>query len=381
MNQLCVHNGFGFCRHSSKFGQSITDQDCLTCPFREFPEDLPPCQHKGSDRTCCSSLSICRLHKTDCDTQNLQAMPGVRVCKSCPDWKPSGEFAPRRNEGFNSEPWKGPFRKKPWSFEVTVSIPVIGGVDAISAIVELYRLQSVRPFIQLIDTGSRSEDFARIEALRAEDVEVHQLRFSGVKHPSDFPAIAMDLAFSSARTPFLLATHADCFPMSKRLVEELLEECRSAGVVGYQISPRPHSGWEEMVGHTLTMFDMKVIDQINGGWSLRRLVNNFDHPDGIPAGHEINSALSPNWPDTEILINCQLKKAGIRPLIIGTELNAQRTLDHRIDHCRSWASANLYSLSSDYAKKSGQWIAEAIRSAKRRADQWRSEADRDSASC
>lgn len=262
---------------------------------------------------------------------------------------------------------------KPWAFPVTVSIPVIGGVDAITAIVDLYRLQTVRPFIQLIDTGSRPEHLEKIQLLTAEDVEVHSLRFAGVKHPSDFPAVAMDLAFSSCRTDFLLATHADCFPMSRTIVEELLEHCKEEKVVGYQISPRPHSDWQKMVGHTLTMFCMKTMDGIGGGWSLRRLVNTFQHPDGIQATHEISPATSPNWPDTELLINYQLLQAGIQPKIIGTELNAMRTVDNRIDHCRSWASSNLYAAGSPYAGESGRWIADATKQAIERAKIWRAQ--------
>ena len=261
---------------------------------------------------------------------------------------------------------------KPWHRNVTLAIPVMDSTESVAAIVELYRLQTERPFIILIDTGSLPENLASLQALAAEDVEVHSLRLNGVKHPSDFPAMAMDLAFSICRTDFLLATHADCFPMSRTLVSDVLQQCSAESpVVGYEITERPHSDWRGMVGHTLTMFHMPTMDDIGASWSLRRLIRTIPHPDGRPAGHEINPATSPNWPDTELLVNYQCRKAGITPRIIGTEKNAARTTDDKIDHCRSWASAQLYSSRSNYAEKSNGWLADGIQKATQRAAEWR----------
>lgn len=275
---------------------------------------------------------------------------------------------------FEERPWEGGWRKKPWQFDVCVAIPVLDAFEAVEAIVALYRLQTAPPFIVLIDTGSTSEQLLKLQQLSGEDLEVHSLRLNGVRHPSDFPAVAMDLAFSICRSPYLLATHADCFPTSRTVCAELLEHCRNGSpVVGYEITERPHSDWPGMVGHTLTMFDVNAMDRISGSWSLRRLVAQFEHPDGASAEHAINPATSPNWPDTELLINYQCRRAGIVPHIIGRERNAARTLDERIDHCRSWASAKLYSSGSDYASKADGWLSDGIARARDRAAVWRAE--------
>jgi len=313
------------------------------------------CKHRGSQRRCCDSTFICR---------KLGDKPNA-ACLTCSDFEPHFKHAPRRGEMFDRRPWEGGWRRKPWHYDVTVAIPVMDAYDAIEQIVALYRLQTVRPYIVLIDTGS--VDF-RLHELAAEDVEIHSLRLNGVKHPSDFPAIAMDLAFSVCRTEWLLATHADCFPRSRDIVEEL----RAYGVAcaGYEITERPHSDWRGMVGHTLTMFHMPTMDDIDAAWCMRRLVRQYPHPDGAKACHEINPATSPNWPDTELLINYQLRKAGICPKIIGVEANAVRTVDRRIDHCRSWASAALYSHGSDYQSKSQSWIDDGISQAKDRVKEW-----------
>ena len=142
-------------------------------------------------------------------------------------------------------------------------------------------------------------------------------------------------------------------------------------VVGYEITERKHSDWRGMVGHTLTMFHMPTMDMIGAGWSLRRLIRCFSHPDGKSATRNINPATSPNWPDTELLINYQCRKAGIVPMIIGTEENAKRTQDHRIDHCRSWASANTYAGNSVYATDSTNWVADAMEKSRVRINEWR----------
>lgn len=271
---------------------------------------------------------------------------------------------------FAQKGWTGPHVRKPWDYAVTVVIPVIDSPESVTAIVDILRLQTLRPFIMLIDTGSSPENLAAIQKLEAADVEVHSLRFSGVNHPSDFPAIAMDLAFSACRTRFVIATHADCFLTGRDVLNEIVELLKSHCVVGYELTERPHSDWRGMVGHTLTGFDIHVMDKINAGWSLRRLIAQFPHPDGMPALHNISPATSPNWPDTELLLNYQLRQNGIQPLIIGKERNAARTTDHRIDHCRSVASATLYSAGSEYHNNATGWLQDGIRKAKERVRRW-----------
>lgn len=330
------------------------------------------CAHLGRQRKCCESLWICR--ETPGMNCVLSGAPTaeVRSCEHCPHWKPAQPIAPVRGQNFRDRPWEGAWLRKPWDYSVTVAIPVCDASGAVEAIVGLLRLQTERPFIMLIDTGSTADELQALQKLAGEDIEVHSLRLNGVRHPSDFPAVAMDLAFSACRTDYLLATHADCFLTGREVVEELMQLCiAQSPVVGYEITPRSHSDWHGMVGHTLTMFHVRTMDSINASWSLRRLIANEKHPDGRAASHDISPATSPNWPDTELLINYQCRKAGIVPLIIGTEANAARTTDHRIDHCRSWASAHLYGSQSAYATKSNNWLQDGIEKARARAGEWR----------
>ncbi len=247
-------------------------------------------------------------------------------------------YAPTKNQKYFPNTWEGASSKKPWDYKVTACIPVLDTPEEIELVVKLLQLQNELPFIQIIDTGSTQENWSRIEKLRSESVEVHQFRFSGVLHPSDFPAIACDFAFSSARTEYIFMTHADCFLMNRDVIGELLSMCSAeCPIVGYEISPRQHKDWVGMVSHTCSMYHMNTMDKIGAGWNLRRLCCIFNIKDSRP------DPLRPNWPDTELLINYIARNEGIVPKVIGKEENFMRTQDHRIDHCRTLTAGKLYS--------------------------------------
>lgn len=259
------------------------------------------------------------------------------------------------------EGWAGSLRRKPWDYRVTAAIPVINTVEPLPLVIETLRLQTERPYIVLVDTGSvarRNE----IEALRAEDVEVHWIMSHGWRHPSEPITAALDFVLSCCHTPYLFTTHSDCFLKRRELLAEMVGLCRKHHAVGYQLSPRPHPDWEWMLGHTCTMFDVATLDRINASWSLRRLCNNR----GVELKPEV---CGPNWPDTELLINYQLRDAGVKSYILGSERNRERTNDENIDHCRSLPSAGLYD--SNYARQAGQWMVDAVIQAKARIAAWR----------
>lgn len=125
------------------------------------------------------------------------------------------DYAPIRNKPSFEAPWEGNCHKKPWDYQVCAVIPVLDTYEQLNICVELLRRQTVSPFIIVIDTGSTDQELNKITSLRSDDLEVHSLRFNGVCHPSDLPAIAMDLAFSMCRNNFLFATHADVFVKEK----------------------------------------------------------------------------------------------------------------------------------------------------------------------
>lgn len=286
-------------------------------------------------------------------------LPSSRPAAPCP-WAPA-----RGDQLVIGKPWEGSIAKKPWEYSCEAIIPVLDTPDTLRIVIELLRLQKDRPYIIVIDTGSSPECFAEIEMMRAADVEVHSLRFNGVRHPSDFPAIAMDLAMSMCRTEFMFCTHADVFLRNREVITELRGMCSlQQPVVGYQITPRAHEDWVEMVSHTCTMLHMPTMDKIGAGWSLRRLCNNREV-------QHIPNILGNNWPDTEILLNYILWENGMKAKLIGTEANHARTLDHRIDHCRTLTAGRLYS--PTYAKECQAWVNEALSQAMERINLWRKE--------
>lgn len=275
------------------------------------------------------------------------------------------EFAPTRKKMSIFKPWEGEVVAKPWDYKVTAAIPVLDTYEQISICLQILRMQTERPFITIIDTGSCDEQLEMMQSLRAEDVEVHCLRFNGVKHPSDFPAVAMDLAFSMCRTEYLFATHADVFLRRRDFVADMLERCQKSKVVGYEISPRAHHDWKGMVSHTATMYHMPTMDQIGFGWSLRRLCSIFGIEDSKPNPN------TPGWPDTELLGNYLLRQHDMKPEIVGKEDNFLRTKDENIDHFRSFTSGKLYSHS--YYKVVSRWFEQAKRDALERIDEWKRE--------
>lgn len=281
---------------------------------------------------------------------------------------PTLRFAPLRGSYATRLPWEGPFIKKPWHYGVTVGIPVLDTPDELAMVVALLRKQTVAPFIVIVDTGSTDDNLAKIANLRAEDVEVHSLRMNGVKHPSDFPAIAMELIQARTQTEWLFCTHADCFLKRRDVIEEFINIAVRVNVpaVGYQISPRAHADWEGMLGHTATLLRMPDILRMGVGWNQWRvclLEGIEDHsPDPAKA----------NWPDTEILLNYTLRKNGITAYIVDkdnpVEKNRERNEDHRIDHCRTLTAGKLYS--SEHYAKAIVWVEDAMAKARQRLEEW-----------
>ncbi len=284
------------------------------------------------------------------------------------------KIAPIRNISIEDKPWEGESLTKPWEYEITAVIPVLDTFESLELCVQLLRLQTIKPYIIVIDTGSTEYNFKKIEDLRDYDLEVHAIRLNGVEHPSDFVSMAMDLGQSLCRTKYMFATHADVFLMKRNFLEELHNICgdhqensNKYPVVGYEISPRQHSDWEGMISHTASMYYMKILDKIGFGWSLRRLASLYDLPNYKP------NPMRPSWPDTEILGNVILRQNNIPTKIIGKENNFQRNKDENIDHCRSITSGLLYS--PEYYEKARLWYEEAKKEAISRIKLWQKETD------
>ncbi len=267
------------------------------------------------------------------------------------------------------EKWEGGSARLPWEYQVTAVIPHIDTPEELALVVELLRLQTVQPFIIVVDTGSTPANLDRVLEMRASDLEVHTLQLNGVRHPSDPVAMAMDLATMVCRTRFMFCTHADCFLRHRNVLDEMATLCEDDPVVGYQLSPRPHDDWKWMVGHTCTMLDIDWMDRHNITWSQRRLARNFGAIAGIDSEDYAPCPTRPNWPDTELNLNYMVKATGIDPLIIGSEENRQRNITTDFDHPRSYVSAKMYS--PKYFQQVKRWMKLAKQEARVRIDQWR----------
>lgn len=360
----CECTSAGWCQRHQCYKTAHWVRLCQKEPayFQAWEAGRGPGQRSGERRSNMSTTGDATpdIHNTK---QPMSMPDGYEYAIEASGPGVSLAFAPLRGVPWRQKPWEGMCRSKPWSYEVTAAIPVLDTWEPLQVVIDLLRLQTQRPYILVIDTGSTAENYLKIEAMRAEDVEVHCLRLNGVRHPSDFPAMAMDVAFTLCRSPYLFATHADCFLMQRNVLEEMLELCKTVSpVVGYEISPRAHEDWKGMVGHTCTMMDMAAMDRIGAGWSMRRLATMF----GIE-NHEPNPE-RPNWPDTELLLNYIVRQNGITPCIIGHEENHVRNRDERIDHCRTLTGGLLYS-PAHYAKAKA-WTEDAMREASARIAAW-----------
>ncbi len=257
--------------------------------------------------------------------------------------------------------------RKPWEHQVTAAIPHLETPETLPVLLELLALQTVRPYILLIDTGSSPAVVRRLEALRRSDVEVHYLRAHGYAHSSAPVTTAMDVAFALCRTPYLFCTHSDVFPRRRNLVEWLLGRCRDdQPVVGYEMSPRPGTdGWRNVVSHTCTMLHMPTMRRIGATWSFERY---WESGEAHPQQH--------GYPDTEQPFDRCLRKAGIYPYLIGHDANHVRTVDENIDHVRSLSGLELYNRDGELRRQCRWNLDRALGEARMRLRAWRKEVRR-----
>jgi hypothetical protein len=260
---------------------------------------------------------------------------------------------------------RGRLTRKPWDFRVCAVIPHLNTPDLLPVVIELLRLQTERPYVLIVDTGSPWSVLDELEKLRAPDVEIHYLRTHGTPHSSDPVCHAMDVGFSLCRSSLLFATHSDVFLRRREFLKELADQCSAdVPVVGYEMSPRDRltDAWKGCVGHTATMHHMETMDRLGVTWSIRRAASQW----GEPRTRGV-------WPDTETTMNFVLRDAGIKPKLIGHETNGERFVDTNVDHCRSTTGTKLMG-STKYATRVA-WLEVALREARERIERWRAEAE------
>src|SRR5690242_4365401 len=83
--------------------------------------------------------------------------------------------------------------RQPWDHTVMAALPHYETPETLPVLLDLLRLQTVPPFVLLIDTGSCWQTVRDLERLRAADCEVHYLRARAYRHPSAPVTTALDL--------------------------------------------------------------------------------------------------------------------------------------------------------------------------------------------
>lgn len=254
---------------------------------------------------------------------------GVPCCAACPQFSPDMEslVAPLGARGMPN-PEQGRIAPKSWEYPVTLCLAHLDTLELLEPALELWRLQTVRPYIVVVDTGSPPATRERLERLRAEDLEIHYLRRHSWFHTSAPVGAALDLVHALADTPLLMHSHVDLFPRRRDLIEWLAAQCSpTCPVVGWEMSPRAHrDDWRGMVSHTCTMLHRPSIASSPARWSLA-VANDLLGTWGRACR---------GWPDTETAFNLGLRAAGIPVKILGPETNWERQVNDWWDHARAY---------------------------------------------
>lgn len=272
-------------------------------------------------------------------------------------WAPDGNATDPKNRYMSQR------ARKPWDFDLEVSMPHYESLETLPTVIELLRTQTIRPFISIIDCGSSEETCKKLEAMRADDLEIHYHRFNGVRHISDFPATACDFAFSICRSAKLILMHTDVFLRAIDSLETMTDMCGKASpVIGFQMTPREHPGWKTAITHTFSVFHMEQMRRIGATWSLPRAC------EMLGCEHSMTSEMG-NMLDTETAISMVLQRAGIKPLFIGTEENFQMTRHPLVHHVRSFTGTGLYCQTKRIEAEAR--LAEAMAEAEKNLHDWR----------
>jgi hypothetical protein len=260
--------------------------------------------------------------------------------------------------------WEGRSSRKPWQYRVTASIPHLDTVAPLEVVIETLRAQSERPYILILDTGSPPDVCARLERLRADDLEVHYIRSHGYIHSSAPVAVAMDLAFALCRSEFHYTTHADVFVKRRDWIAWLLSQCGPhCPAVGYEMSERSWATdqWRGMVSHTASLFHVPTIRRLGAVWSI-------EHAYEL-AGWTGRAANG--WPDTETGFNLILRDKGVAPKLFAREENYQRYEDDNLVHVRSYSGRKIYGIHAETFAELEKQLQGDMAAARERIHHWR----------
>lgn len=346
------------------------DEGVTSTELAAEARNVEPCMHRGAQSGLAACLSCggkrnlpqfeCHKHGR-CTTTRRAVDSSIKFCGDCPDAAAPWTLAPTPGA---PEPWLGTARKKSWEYPVQLVMAHWETPDILELAIELWRQQTVRPYICIVDTGSSRPTMRKLMNLESEDVEIHFLRAHDYLHPSGAVFAALDVAASRCHQVHQLHTHTDVFPRRRDLIEWLTPQCtQRTPVVGYEMSPRDFvkgklsTEWRGMVGHTLTMLHSRTMRRIKAQWHIE--IASDEYGFSIRNHGDI---------DTEVPFNLQLRSHGIKPKFIGHDTNYEFFRDENIDHFRSYAGSKLYA--TEYHKDAQAWADEAMSDARDRLQEW-----------
>lgn len=332
------------------------------------PRRDQPCAHRGAvvGRTELEATGrgVVSLDVFACGQPGHGPSVTERDCRACSDYRPD-TFRLIAPLGTAGQPlaWEGRSARRPWHYAVTAAVPHLDTPELLPVMVELLRLQSERPYIVVIDTGSAPEVCERLEALRAEDLEVHYVRGHGYINSSAPVTVAQDLALALCRTEYIFYTHADVFLRRRDFLAWMRAQCGPAcPVIGYEMSPRDWATdqWHGMVSHTATLAHVPTLRRLGAVWNME-----YGYELAGWEGKDANG-----WPDTETAFNLILRRQGVAPRLIGAEANFRRHLDDNIDHVRSYPGSKLYDPKGAYMSQARAEAEDALAQAGARIAAW-----------
>lgn len=228
-------------------------------------------------------------------------------------------------------------------YRVTAVIPHRDTPDLLRLCIRFLERQTERPYIMVVDTGSRDELLHGVLAMRGEGIEVHQISCHGHDQAVASVSYAMDLALAACRTEWLWCLHSDCFMTNREALTVMLSRAEGGAnpVVGYELPPSHNGDQRGMISHTCTLFHVPTLDRLNVTWSMRRFARQENDANGhLP-------------PSPETVVNHRLHDAGVTPVLLGSERAHGVEIDaHRV-HLRA-ATARRVGL----AKEAGDEAAE-----------------------
>ena len=246
-------------------------------------------------------------------------------------------------------------------YKASICLPHWDTLEQLQLALELWRYQTVKPYMLVIDTGSPDELIPRLLLLRAPDCEVHFQQRGPFRHPSCNVSVALDFAHALCRTLFLFHTHTDVFPKRRDFLEWMINQTGAfCPVVGWRMSPRGKGNWQDCVSHTATMIHMPSSRRHGLAWSLEDYIDH--HPEDA-LGRD-------GWPDTESGFAWRMKLAGVIPRFLGEELNWQLNETEWFTHVRSYTGLKKIGNQEGWERVRKEWL-QVEQESRKRIEQWR----------